>query len=46
MGSDRDDRDSIRDLVQNRVVSRNAGNWERFRGTEAAPARILEPLGG
>lgn len=46
MGSDREDRDNIRDLAQDWVVWRDGGDWQRFRGAGPTPRQVLEPLGG
>jgi len=41
MGSARDDRQAIRDLIENWVVWRDAGDWERFRTVWHEDGRMM-----
>jgi len=41
MGSEISDRDAIREIVENWVVWRDAGDWERFRGVWHGDGRMM-----
>ena len=41
MGRDSSDRDAIREVVENWVVWRDAGDWERFRGVWHDDGRMM-----
>ena len=41
MGRDSTDRDAIREVVENWVVWRDAGEWERFRGVWHGDGRMM-----
>jgi len=41
MSSDISDRDAIREIVENWVVWRDAGDWERFRGVWHGDGRMM-----